>query len=360
MKRRQLRYCAAAGLLVAALGLLLAAGLQKAHAGLYWDSGVRSKVISVCFVGDAITSRPGRVQQVMSYLRRFEHAANIKFPAAPVTCAAPTTLPNGNEVYEGDIRVVLPFTSGQFFGMVPGVGCTISRDSAGNYDGGNDGWGSWSNAPNDLAGARACQYNLKLGDDGVGGVPYLNHTLHEFGHALGLRHEHERADVDILLGCTEPGFGGNGTSFLTRYDRRSVMHYGFQSCAINGNYDNAGLSDLDQLAVHILYPENQQVAEYIGTTVVVAGTRVTLSSAWGVRGADLAFVGRNFTWQVDGVILSIGAVLDVELTQGEHHLRYTHGDFLGRSFSYEGSIRVLSPKDFAAQAAAVATYVPLM
>ena len=29
-------------------------------------------------------------------------------------------------------------------------------------------------------------------------------------------------------------------------------------------------------------------------------------------------------------------------------------------FSYDGSIRVLSPKDFAAQAAMVATYVPLM
>jgi hypothetical protein len=159
----------------------------------------------VCFVGDAITSRPGRVQQVMSYIRHFEYAANIKFPAAPVACPAPTTLPNGSEVYDGDIRVVLPFTSGKFYGMVPGVGCKMFLDSAGNYDGGNDGGGSWSNAPNDLATNRGCQYNLKLNDDGAGGVPYLNHTLHEFGHALGLSHEHARTDVDTSLGCTEPG-----------------------------------------------------------------------------------------------------------------------------------------------------------
>jgi homoaconitase/3-isopropylmalate dehydratase large subunit len=155
------------------------------------------------------------------------------------------------------------------------------------------------------------------------------------------------------------GFGGNATSFLTRYDRHSVMHYQFTSCGINGNYDNTGLSDLDQLAVHILYPEDQQVAEYIGTTVVVVGTRLTLSSAWLVRGADLAFVGRNFTWQVDGMSLSNGTVLNVQLPQGEHQLRYTHGDFLGRSFSYDGPIHVLSPNDFAAQAAVVAAYVPL-
>lgn len=343
-----------AGLLVAAV-----AG-PAAHAGHFWDQGVRSKVVSVCFVGDALASRPGRVLQVMSYLRRFEHAANIRFPVVPVSCSAPTTMPNGDEVYEGDIRVILPFTSSQWLGMVPGVGCTMFLDAAGNYNSGNDGWGSWSNAPSDLASSRGCQYNLKLGDDGADGVPYLNHTLHEFGHALGLRHEHERTDVDTSLGCTDAWFGGNGTSFLTRYDRRSVMHYKSASCAINGNYDNTGLSDLDQLAMHILYPEDLRVAEFIGTTVVAAGTRVTLLSNWGARGADLAFVGRNYSWQVDGVTRSTSPVLDMQLPPGEYRLRYTHSDFLGRSFSYEGPIRVLASKDFATQAAVVAAYVPLM
>ena len=74
-------------------------------------------------------------------------------------------------------------------------------------------WGSFSNFPNDLPNARACVYNLKLGDDGSGGVAYLNHTLHEFGHALGLAHEHIRSDVDTTI-CTAPGFGGTVSTGL--------------------------------------------------------------------------------------------------------------------------------------------------
>lgn len=75
-----------------------------------------------------------------------------------------------------DIRVLLPFTSAPWTG----------------------GWGSWSNAPNDLATNRANLYNLKLGGEpyGASAMPYLNYTLHEFGHALGLSHEPERNDVE--------------------------------------------------------------------------------------------------------------------------------------------------------------------
>src|SRR6266545_2046428 len=149
----------------------------QTHAGLYWEHGVRSKSVSVCFIGDALTSRPARVAQVLQYIREFEYAANVKFPSAPVTCPPPTRRPDGTEAYDGDIRVTLPFTSAAWMGAVPGVGCPMFRDPAGNYNGGNNGWGSWSNAPNDLPTNRSCLYNLKLGDDGSGGVPYLNHTL---------------------------------------------------------------------------------------------------------------------------------------------------------------------------------------
>ena len=338
--------CAAVAFVVSSAG--------GTHAGHYWQSGVRSKSISVCFVGDALTSRPGRVSQVLQYIREFEYAANIKFPTTAATCAAPTTLPNGTQQFAGDIRVLLPFTSAPWTGAVPGAGCPMFRDATGNYNSGNNGSGSWSNAPNDLATNRSCLYNLKLGDDGAGGVPYLNHTLHEFGHALGLRHEHERTDVDTTLGCTEAGFGGNGTAFLTRYDRRSVMHYKFTSCGINGNYDTTGLSDLDRLSVHILYPEDIAAAEYAGTTVVSTSGRAVLQSAWGVRGADLAVVAQNFEWRVDGTVRSTGASLDVQLPAGEHSFVFTHSDFLNRTYTFSGTIRVLTPADFATQAAAIA------
>jgi hypothetical protein len=344
---------------VAVLGFAIAIG-GDARAGLYWEQGVRSKSVSVCFVGDALTSRPGRVSQVLQYIREFEYAANVKFSSGAATCSPPMTLPNGTQVYDGDIRVALPFTSAPWIGPVPGTGCIMFLDLAGNYNGGNDGWGSWSNAPNDLAANRACQYNLKLGDDGAGGVPYLNHTLHEFGHALGLRHEHERADVDTTLGCMEAGFGGNGTSFITHYDRRSVMHYKFSSCGIPGNYDNTGLSDFDRLSAHILYPEDIQVAEYLGTTVVASTSSVVLQSAWEVRGADLSFVARNFEWRVDANVRSTGSSVSVQLPLGDHPFQFSHGDFLGHAYTYQGVIRVLTPAAFAQQMAIVAAQLPLL
>src|SRR5215831_16863189 len=204
-------------LAIGALALLLPGA---SRAGVYWQNGVRSSSISVCFVGDAVTSRPARVQQVISFIREYEWAANIHF-AYTGTCAASVRQPNGNDYYSGDVRVVIPNTSVSFTGMVPGVGCPLFLDSSGHYNHQNDGFGSWSNAPNDLEANRACQYNLKLGDDGDARGPYLNHTLHEFGHALGLAHEHSRADANAP--CTEAGYRGSLTSYITTYDRAPAV-----------------------------------------------------------------------------------------------------------------------------------------
>lgn len=321
--------------------------VTPARAGLYWGAGVRAKTISVCFVGDAATSRPLRVQEVLTFIKRYEHAANVKFSAFPLTCGAPTKAPDGTDRHDGDIRVVLPNTSAPFEGPVPGMGCRMFLDANGNYNHGNEGGGSWSNSPVDLEPNRPCLYNLKLNDDGAAGMPYLNHTLHEFGHALGLAHEHERDDVDRTLGCTESGFGGTASGgHLTRYDRFSVMHYQFLSCGIEGNYGRSGLSALDQLSVHILYPEEQQVAEYIGTTVVASTAPVQLTSGWMSRGADPSFPATNFGWEIDGQSRSTAPTLNLSLSIGTHSFRWTHSDFLSRAYSYTGQMKVLSPADY--------------
>ena len=457
---------------VAGLVLMLVT-VMDVRAGHYWQQGVRSKLISVCFVGDAVTSRQARTNQVLQYIREFEYAANVKFPSTALTCSAPTLQSNGNEAYDGDIRVLLPFTSAPWTGAVPGVGCPMFRDANGEYNGGNDGWGSWSNAPDDLATNRSCLYNLKLGDDGANGVPYLNHTLHEFGHALGLRHEHERKDVekqwvlhyfmtmkdvdqtkadniyaagyrnlDEVSGAAVaqlqnivgfgtvaaaeklkmdatflthiaavtvavaktiygsgfttarkvadaqvaalqmiPGFtasadaqklkndaaaapariiygGGSTFGYLTEYDRKSVMHYKYTDAGINGNYDTTGLSDFDRLSVHILYPEEAGVAEFVGTTVVPSTGRVVLQSAWANRGGYLPFMAMNFEWKIAGTVRSTGPVLDVPLPEGIYDLRFAYSDFLGRTYSYAGLIRVLNPTTYAAQTAAVSAARP--
>jgi hypothetical protein len=80
--------------LVIALSVLNAWLLTTAaplQAALYWFQGVRAKNISVCFVGDAVTSRPARLRQVLDYIQHFQYAANILFNYAG-TCPAPTRL----------------------------------------------------------------------------------------------------------------------------------------------------------------------------------------------------------------------------------------------------------------------------
>jgi len=202
---------------------------------------------------------------------------------------------------------------------------------------------------------------MKLGDDPGNATPYLNHTLHEFGHALGLAHEHQRTDATSAI-CKASGFGGSiSTGFLTPYDRDSVMNYQFLSCGINGNYAYTGLSDWDRLGVHILYPESVQVAEFVGTTVVRTTDPIVLNSAWGARGANLSFVASNFQWMISGNLVSSSSDLNTTLPAGNYTLQFSHSDFLGRNYTYQGPIRVLTPEAYVQQIAApIAARLPLL
>jgi hypothetical protein len=148
---------------------------------------------------------------------------------------------------------------------------------------------------------------------------------------------------------------------MTPYDRFSVMHYQFLACGINGNYDNTGLSEFDRLAVHILYPESVLVAEFVGTTVVRSTDAIALRSAWEARGANLAFVAGNFRWNIPGVLTRLSPDLNATLPVGTYTLQFSHSDFLGRNYSYQGTLRVLSPATYDQQtAASIAALLPLL
>lgn len=398
-----------AGLII----FLVSAIPKEAYSALYWFHNVQSSPVSLCFVGSAVSSRGDRVNQILTYIKEFEYVANIQFvQVTPGTwsCPAPVMQPDGTDFHDGDVRVVLTGTDISTTGLIPGAGCTFESPGS-----------SWSNPPDEVETKRACLYNLKLGDDGdSSGTPWLNHTLHEFGHALGLSHEHVRWDVEEhwakyylnkISGVTDADaqaiydsgfrtacelavsdeqipilqqiqgyetysaakqlrddakdavtnpkttscYGGQAKDgFITPYDRDSVMHYKFADAGINGNYDHTGLSTWDKLALHILYPEANKAAEFVGRTVLRSGEHLQLQSAWLRRGANINYVANNFAWRINGIVMSNGPTLSVQLQNpGTYSMQFTYSDFLGRNYAYNGPVRVLSDAEYDAQRAAI-------
>jgi hypothetical protein len=76
-------------------------------------------------------------------------------------------------------------------------------------------------------------------------------AVHEFGHALGFAHEHNRPDTPGE--CTQRAQGIDGDKILTSWDKASVMNY------CNSEYNNNGkLSRLDIMGLQMVYGEPGQ------------------------------------------------------------------------------------------------------
>ncbi len=70
-------------------------------------------------------------------------------------------------------------------------------------------------------------------------------AVHEFGHAIGLAHEHNRADTPGE--CTRATQGTNGDMLLTEYDPQSVMNYCNEKYANNGQLSSKDIAGIQQV-----------------------------------------------------------------------------------------------------------------
>lgn len=367
-----LRSCASAALVAATMIC------SSANAAFYAGWGTLAfnrdgPDFSLCFAGDSVDTRPDRVLNVLDHVRHIEWASNIKLHPpgnksiriqsgkpliaadwrCPGTAATNGQLPQGDL---GDIRVLLyTATNATWWNTDPvgGQECAIV-----NY---GSSWGATGNEPKL---SKWCNFNLKLGDDAPSGTSnyYLNHTLHEFGHKLGFGHEHDRSDAVCAGGNTANGLVSQASNsagsmvssgpaiFMSPFDTASVMNYVIAACGTTGNYDFTGFSAYDRLALRILYPETNRVAELSGVRVIMTGQSLNLGNLWKYLGAMVDAgsysVAKGFSWTVAGSQHATTPDLSTSVSEGVHSLVYTYQDFLGRSYSFQTLIEVLSPAKY--------------
>lgn len=110
-------------------------------------------------------------------------------------------------------------------------------------------------------------------------------AIHEFGHALGLRHEQVHPDASCNTSESLDGDGYDGEP-LWSYDSQSVMNYCNQGAILS----DPKLSDGDVRTINSLYPS--QVVAFSGPNWTGQAQRLGWGS-WRACAGDLSIVGGN-------------------------------------------------------------------
>lgn len=119
--------------------------------------------------------------------------------------------------------------------------------------------------------------NFTFGSWGTGCADHLEYCIkalavHEFGHAIGIAHEHNRDDRTL---CRAERQGPDPAFLMTAYDPSSVMNYCAETWTNNGK-----LSALDVAGVRMIYGPH---TEDLPATVSVSGSAIIALDDIGVE-----------------------------------------------------------------------------
>lgn len=145
----------------------------------------------------------------------------------------------------------------------------------------NEGDGSWSYIGTDANLIRGNRATMNFGwfDNHTDDEEFSRTTIHEFGHALGLIHEHQHPEADIPWNKEKVyEYYGGAPNYWTKeqvdnnlfaaysktqtqyseYDPESIMHYAISKELTDGIFEvgwNTTLSETDKYFMSALYPK---------------------------------------------------------------------------------------------------------